>query len=46
MILNKKMSWEKPNSDNPLRARLVEVAGLYPYSSAYRSDKGKANLSG
>jgi len=32
--------------DNPMRAKLVELPGLYPYSSAYRSEEGKAYLSG
>jgi putative transposase len=31
---------------NPVRARLVELPGLYPYSSAYRLEKEKAYLSG
>jgi putative transposase len=32
--------------DNPVRAKLVELPGLYPYSSAYRSEERKAYLSG
>jgi putative transposase len=32
--------------DNPVRAKLVELPGLYPYSSAYRSEQRKAYLSG
>jgi len=32
--------------DNPVQAKLVELPGLYPYSSAYRSQEGKAYLSG
>jgi putative transposase len=32
--------------DNPVRAKLVELPGSYPYSSAYRSEEGKAYLSG
>jgi putative transposase len=32
--------------ENPVRAKLVEVPGLYPYSSAYRSEDRKAYLSG
>jgi putative transposase len=32
--------------DNPVRAKLVELPGLYPYSSAYRPEKEKAYLSG
>jgi putative transposase len=32
--------------ENPVRARQVEFRGLYPYSSAYRSEEGKAYLSG
>jgi putative transposase len=32
--------------DNPVRAKLVELPTLYPYSSAYRSEPGKAYLSG
>jgi putative transposase len=32
--------------DNPVRARLVELPDLYPYSSAHRSEEGKAYLSG
>jgi putative transposase len=32
--------------DNPVRAKLVELPGLYPYSSAYRSEESKAYLSG
>jgi putative transposase len=32
--------------DNPVRAKLVELAALYPYSSAYRSEGEKAYLSG
>jgi putative transposase len=31
---------------NPVRAKLVELPGLYPYSSAYRPEEGKAYLSG
>jgi putative transposase len=32
--------------DNPVRAKLVELPGLYPYSSAYQSEERKAYLSG
>ena len=32
--------------DNPMRAKLVELPGLYPYSSAYRPEEGRADLSG
>ena len=32
--------------DNPVRAKLVELPGLYPYSSAFRSEKEKAALRG
>src|ERR1700723_3722289 len=32
--------------DNPVRAKLVELPELYPYSSAYRSEEEKAYLSG
>jgi putative transposase len=32
--------------DNPVRAKLAENPGLYPYSSAYRSGERKAYLSG
>jgi putative transposase len=32
--------------DNPVRAKLVELPELYPYSSAYRPETEKAYLSG
>jgi putative transposase len=32
--------------DNPVRAKLVELPGLYPYSSAYRLEGEKAYLRG
>jgi putative transposase len=32
--------------ENPVRARMVEIPSLYPYSSAYRSNEEKAYLSG
>jgi putative transposase len=32
--------------ENPVRAKMVELPGLYPYSSAYRSQGEKAYFSG
>ena len=32
--------------ENPVRARMVALPELYPYSSAYRSEREKAYLSG
>jgi putative transposase len=32
--------------ENPVPAKLVELPGLYPYSSAYRSEEENAYLSG
>jgi putative transposase len=32
--------------DNPVGAKLVELPELYPFSSAHRSEEGKAYLSG